>query len=148
MIRVGLDISALDPAFKCHAQRGIGRYVSELTRTIGEPGGGDLSVGYFDHTELLHAGLAARLVNMLPAGRTTVRQQMLYPLKLNAGSLKQYSFVHFPAHMDAPAWSPKPFVLTVLDLIPLILKDLYRANRPGWRFAFARWLGASRRRQR
>lgn len=140
MIRVGLDISALDPAFKCHAQRGIGRYVSELTRTIGEREHEGLSVGHFDHTELLHSGLAARAVNLLPAGRTTVRQQLLYPLKLNAGSLKQFSFVHFPAHMDAPAWSPKPFVLTVLDLIPLILEDLYRANRPGWRFAFARWL--------
>jgi glycosyltransferase involved in cell wall biosynthesis len=42
--------------------------------------------------------------------------------------------------MDAPAWSSKPFVLTVLDLIPLILKDLYKANRPSWRFSFARWL--------
>jgi glycosyltransferase involved in cell wall biosynthesis len=42
--------------------------------------------------------------------------------------------------MDAPAWSSKPYVLTVLDLIPHVLKDLYRANKPGWRFRIARSL--------
>jgi len=139
-MRVGLDISALDPAFKCHAQRGIGRYVSELNRSLANTGDPALSVECFDHTSLLHTGLAAHIVNALPAGRTTIRQQMLYPLRLNAGKMKRFDFVHFPAHMDAPAWSSKPFVLTVLDLIPLILKDLYKANRPSWRFTFARWL--------
>jgi glycosyltransferase involved in cell wall biosynthesis len=42
--------------------------------------------------------------------------------------------------MDAPAWSSKPYVLTVLDLIPHVLKDLYRAHKPGWRFKIARSL--------
>jgi glycosyltransferase involved in cell wall biosynthesis len=42
--------------------------------------------------------------------------------------------------MDAPAWTSKPYVLTVLDLIPHVLKDLYRANKPGWRFRIARSL--------
>jgi glycosyltransferase involved in cell wall biosynthesis len=79
-------------------------------------------------------------VNLLPFGKNTVRQQLLYPLKLSAGEMQRFSFLHFPAHMDAPAWSTKPYVLTVLDLIPLILKDLYRAHRPSWRFHFARWL--------
>lgn len=140
MIRVGFDVSALDPAFKAHAQRGIGRYVSELTRSLAAPHDPSVVVEWFDHASLIHKGAAARIVNSLPAGRTTVRQQLLYPLKLNAGEMKRFSFVHFPAHMDAPAWSSKPFVLTVLDLIPLILKDLYKANRPSWRFSFARWL--------
>ena len=140
MISVGFDISALDPAFKSHSQRGIGRYVAELTRSLKEATEPELLVEWFDHKTLLHQGVCAQAINCLPVGRTTVRQQLLYPLKLNAGSMKGLSFVHFPAHMDAPAWSPKPFVLTVLDLIPLILEDLYRANRPGWRFSFARWL--------
>lgn len=140
MISVGFDVSGLDPTFKSHAQRGIGRYVLELKRFLDgldEPG---LSVRWFDHTSLVRGGLGARAIDCMPCGRTTLRQQLLYPLKLNSNEMKQFSFLHFPAHMDAPAWSSKPFVLTVLDLIPLILEDLYRANRPTWRFKFARWL--------
>jgi glycosyltransferase involved in cell wall biosynthesis len=33
-----------------------------------------------------------------------------------------------------------PYVLSVLDLIPLVCADLYKADRPGWRFQLARWL--------
>lgn len=139
-MRVGFDISALDPGFKCHAQRGIGRYVSELLPALTQDLGDGIEVETFDHKSLIHRGFGASVVNALPAGRTTARQQILYPMKLNSGDMRRFSFVHFPAHMDAPAWSRKPYVLTVLDLIPLILKDLYRANRPGWRFSFARWL--------
>lgn len=139
-MRVGFDISALDPSFKCHAQRGIGRYVSELLPCLTSSSSDGIEVETFDHKSLIHTGVGAKVVNALPAGRTTARQQILYPLKLNSGDMRRFSFVHFPAHMDAPAWSTKPYVLTVLDLIPLILKELYRANRPGWRFSFARWL--------
>jgi glycosyltransferase involved in cell wall biosynthesis len=140
MISVGFDVSGLDPAFKSHAQRGIGRYVHELRRflqLIDEP---DLSVRWFDHSSLMKSGVIPRAIECLPCGRTTLKQQLLYPLRLNAGEMRGFTFLHFPAHMDAPAWSVKPFVLTVLDLIPLVLKDLYRANRPSWRFTFARWL--------
>ncbi len=140
MTYVGLDVSGLDPAFKSHAQRGIGRYVSELNRFFQESPGSDVEVGTFDHTRVVSDGVCARAVDLLPCGKTTVRQQLLYPLKLGVGEMKSFSFLHFPAHMDAPAWSTKPYVLTVLDLIPLILKDLYRAHRPSWRFHFARWL--------
>jgi glycosyltransferase involved in cell wall biosynthesis len=140
MISVGFDVSGLDPTFKSHAQRGIGRYVLELKRFLEELCEPDLSVRWFDHTSLVRGGLGSRAIDCMPCGRTTLRQQLLYPLKLNSNEMKRFSFLHFPAHMDAPAWSSKPFVLTVLDLIPLILEDLYRANRPTWRFKFARWL--------
>ena len=140
MVAVGLDVSGLDPTFKGHAQRGIGRYVSELKRFLDDATPSDVSVSYFNHKELLTRGIAGRIVNAAPVGRTTLRQQLLYPLRLGRGHLKEVSFVHFPAHMDAPAWSRKPYILTVLDLIPLVLKDLYKANRSGVRFHFARWL--------
>jgi glycosyltransferase involved in cell wall biosynthesis len=42
--------------------------------------------------------------------------------------------------MDAPSWTNRPYILTVLDLIPLVLEDLYRADNPGFRFKFARFL--------
>jgi glycosyltransferase involved in cell wall biosynthesis len=140
MIPVALDVSALDPNFKGHAQRGIGRYVSELKKYFDSHQDDEVTISYFNHKDLLTTGLAGTLVNALPVGRTTVRQQFLYPFRLQSGSLKSQQFVHFPAHMDAPAWSRKPYILTVLDLIPLVLKDLYKANRSGPRFHFARWL--------
>jgi glycosyltransferase involved in cell wall biosynthesis len=140
MTTVGFDVSALDPTFKSHAQRGIGRYVLELKRFFERSGPHDLAIEWFDHRSVAHAGFGARAIDYFPCGRTTLRQQLLYPWRLDSGPMQRFSFLHFPAHMDAPAWSRKPFVLTVLDLIPLVLEPLYRANRPGWRFAFARWL--------
>jgi glycosyltransferase involved in cell wall biosynthesis len=140
MVPVAFDVSALDPNFKGHAQRGIGRYVSELKKYFDSARDDEVAISYFNHKDLLTTGVAGALVNALPVGRTTVRQQFLYPFRLQSGALKGQQFVHFPAHMDAPAWSRKPYILTVLDLIPLVLKDLYKANRSGPRFHFARWL--------
>lgn len=140
MVPVAFDVSALDPNFKGHAQRGIGRYVSELKKYFDSTRDDEVVLSYFNHKDLLTTGVAGALVDALPVGRTTLRQQFLYPFRLQSGSLKHQQFVHFPAHMDAPAWSRKPYILTVLDLIPLVLKDLYKANRSGPRFHFARWL--------
>lgn len=140
MIRVGFDTSALDPRFKSHAQRGIGRYVSHLAEYLRAHSVADMGVEWFDHNTLINTGVATRLIDLLPLARTTLRQQLLYPLKLKSGCLRHCSFVHFPAHMDGPAWSPQPYILTVHDLIPLVLEDLYRAHRPNWRYEFARWL--------
>lgn len=140
MISVGLDLSALDPGFKSHAHRGIGRYVAELHRFFEshtEPG---ISVGFFDHEALRRNQLADKLVSLVPCGRTSLRQHVVYPRRLHQGVMREYSLLHYPAHMDAPAWSSKPYVLTVLDLIPHVLKDLYRVNKPGWRFKVARSL--------
>ena len=150
---VGFDISALDPQFKAHAQRGIGRYVSRLRdyfdshKEALEP-----QIGYFDHRSLLVNGSALvsaanRAINVLPAFRATARQQLLYQYLLsrardpNGG--QQFAAFHFPAHMDAPAWGMRKYALTVLDLIPLVCADLYRAHRSGLRFRFARWLELS-----
>lgn len=140
MITVGFDTSALDPRFKSHAQRGIGRYVDRLVQHLRTSNPVDVSLEWFDHYDLIHRGIAPKLINFMPCARTTVRQQLLYPLRLTSGSLRDVDFVHFPAHMDGPAWSPKPYLLTVHDLIPLILKSLYQEHRPNWRYHFARWL--------
>ncbi len=140
MYSIGLDTSALDTSFKNHALRGIGRYVQELHRYLKGYSGAGLQVGSFDQTAFKEPSLALRCIDALPAGKRTLSQQILYPLRLRKGALSQFDAVHFPAHMDAPAWSPKRYILTVLDLIPLVLKDLYKADKPTWRFAFARFL--------
>jgi glycosyltransferase involved in cell wall biosynthesis len=139
-VRVGFDTSALDPRFKSHAERGIGRYVSNVARYLEDNLPDDLAIEWFNHENLITTGVATKLIDLLPCARTTLRQQLLYPLKLNSGVLRRTSYVHFPAHMDGPAWSVKPYILTVHDLIPLILEQLYRAHRPTWRYEFARWL--------
>lgn len=140
MFRVGLDLSALDGNFKNHAMRGIGRYVHELHRYFSTLQPNGINIGTFDQGVLQQRSLVSSVIQALPAGRRTLSQQVLYPLRLNRGPLAEFDVVHFPAHMDAPAWSTKRYVLTVLDLIPLVLEDLYRADKPGWRFAFARFL--------
>lgn len=139
-MRVAIDGSALDPDFKSHAHRGIGRYVDRLRDALNRSNTSSIALSWFNHNQLLTKGIAPKVIDLLPFGRTTVRQQALYPFRLARGELKEVDFVHFPAHMDGPAWSTKPYVLTLLDLIPVILGDLYKANRPNWRYHFARWL--------
>ena len=136
---IGFDTSALDTSFKAHAQRGIGRYVRELTKFFDANGNLPVKIRNFDHNKL-KVPLFDSLVNLLPLGRQTVRQQFLYPFSLAGNETKDSSMLHFPAHMDAPSWGMKKYIVTVLDLIPLVCRDLYKSNKPNWRFAFGRWL--------
>jgi glycosyltransferase involved in cell wall biosynthesis len=140
MKSVGFDLSAIDPGFKSHAHRGIGRYVTELRTFFDGYRDAEISVGFFDHEALRRNGVADKVVSLVPCGRTSLRQHLVYPRRLHQGVMRDFSLLHYPAHMDAPAWSSKPYVLTVLDLIPHVLKDLYRAHKPSWRFMIARSL--------
>lgn len=132
-LNVGLDLSALDPNFKAHAARGIGRYVRELQNYFLNHVDSSVQVGSFDHS-------ISRLTKLIPFGRTTLTQQILYPLRLKKKMSSHFDVLHFPAHMDPPAWGMGPYVVTVLDLIPLVLSDLYKADNPNWRFRLARSL--------
>ncbi len=162
MKTIGFDTSALDPTFKEHATRGIGRYVAELTRFFrsefsrqGEGGGSrrGFDVASFDHLSLeSHGGLGVRaatsLIKASPVLRTTLKQQVLFPFQLSKAEGRSFAdgttvpleALHFPAQMDAPAWGIRRYALTVLDLIPLVCADLYQAKVSGVRFRFARWL--------
>lgn len=145
MTSIAFDISALLPDFKEHSGRGIGRYVRRLSEELAlltDPSSGrsPLELGFFNYNQLVGNGFAEGLINLLPAGRTTIRQQLHYPYKLMRGVTRSYEMVHFPAHMDAPAWSTKPTIVTVLDLIPLVCADMYKSERGGARFKLARFL--------
>lgn len=137
---VGLDVSALDSRFKEHAGRGIGRYVRELHRYLTTHQSEIAEVGLFDHRTCQLPSIVERGISCIPVGRQTIRQQLLYPMQLKSGPMSRFTTLHFPAHMDAPAWLGMPYLLTVLDIIPLVLSDLYAADVPGWRFRFARFL--------
>lgn len=138
--RVGLDVSALSPDFKEHALRGIGRYVFELQRFFGRRTHDALTVTPFRHEDFAPPKAIDALIGKLPYGRQTVRQQFLFPLRMSAKTKSRFDILHFPAHMDAPSWSMRDYVITVLDLIPLVLADLYRSDKASWRFHLARSL--------
>ena len=139
-LTVGLEVSGLEPGFKAHAQRGIGRYIRELKAALERQAPAGIQLEPFSRDKLRSSSLALEALriisNTAPLGRTTLRQQCLFPLQLSS----RFDVVHFPAHMDAPAWGMNGYVLTVLDLIPLVCADLYKANRTGIRFLFARYL--------
>ena len=137
---VALDTSALDRSFKSHAQRGIGRYVAALKHYFDARRGGPVEVGFFNHTSFASGRIAKPLLKVLPAGVNIVRQHMLCPVQLATGAPRRFDVVHFPAHMDAPAWSMKRCIVTVLDLIPLVLQELYLPERGHFQFHVARWL--------
>ena len=157
---IGFDTSALDPGFKAHAGRGIGRYVAELAHFFerefssrSASSSMKFDVASFDHRSLeRHGGLGVRAATAVlkasPILRTTLKQQVLFPFQLSRAEGSSFTdnasvvmdAVHFPAQMDAPAWGLRRYALTVLDLIPLVCADLYRAKRSGIRFKFARWL--------
>ncbi len=136
--KVGIDFSALDPTFKEHSTRGIGKYAREFKKFL-EKNTSTISYGYFNHREVLANSCLAKLIDLAPAGRQTLKQQLLYPFKLSGAQLKKFSHLHFLAQTDAPTWCAKPYILTVMDLIPIVCKDLYQADNPNWRYHLARF---------
>ncbi|MCB0330094.1 MAG: glycosyltransferase family 4 protein [Bdellovibrionales bacterium] len=139
-MHVALDTSALDPQFRAHAIRGTGRYVAELSSRLPALLGNDGELSSFRYNQVGRGGFLDHLVDYLPAGRTTVRHQLLYPLSLSGPKISEANLLHFPVHVDAPSWCRKPYVVTVLDLIPLIFKELYAPKKDDRRFQLARWL--------
>jgi glycosyltransferase involved in cell wall biosynthesis len=136
---VGLDISAIDGTFREHTIRGIGRYVRELHAYFESHQGNDVAIAFFDHQDVRPARALDALIEKLPTGGATLRSQVVHPLCLAGRNTRKFDVLHFPAHMDAPSWNMKKYLLTVLDLIPLVYSDLYKADRAGWKFHLARW---------
>ena len=135
--RIGLDGRALESSFKAHAARGTGRYVQEVLKQLLNAPNQDFQFGLFQSSDLKISAAQERFLESLPYGRSTVESQLFLP-----GKLKKlpYDVFHFFSHCDAPAWFGRPHVLTVLDLIPLKFPELYKAQKPSWRFSLARWL--------
>lgn len=140
-LRVGLDLRPTEQGFKAHYGRGTGRYAAELTSALRslllESGSPPVQIEECSTRRLGGGEIEKRLYSMLPYGRHTVEQQMLLPRRIDRLGLDLF---HFFAHVDAPCRLKTPYVVTVLDLIPLKFADLYRADKPDWRFKLARSL--------
>ena len=138
---IGFDTSALNPEFKQHSARGIGRYVRELDNYFQKTGAySNNTIQTFTIDDFFPSNFLLNLIEKIPCGKQTIKQQVVFPAAVSMKGQKSFSYMHFPAHMDAPSWSSAKTIVTVLDLIPLIFKDLYAAENPSWRFHLARFL--------
>ncbi len=138
--RVGVDARGLEPGFKAHYGRGTGRYGTELIKNLLELTAvpeAALSIVPLSGKELRAQGMQKLLHNLLPCGKQTVETQLFLPHRL-AGL--NCDLVHFLSHGDATARARVPYIVTVLDLIPLKFPHLYAAAKASWRFHLARKL--------
>ena len=139
-LRVGISVTSDETGYRAHAQRGTGRYVRELLHYFDGHSDSGIEVSPFPIDHALGSPVLDRAVDMLPAGRATVKKQILAPVRLASRRTEQVDLLHFPAHIDAPSWCKKRYIVTVLDLIPVVLSDMYKADKPSWRFRLARQL--------
>ena len=143
-MRVGLDITAMEPGFKCHASRGIGRYASELSSRLladaGLPDYPDLTLTSFRQTALPLPGWLASGVRLLGEHRHVARQHLLFSGVFADSLATRFDLLHFMSQLDAPAWCAVPYCVTVHDVIPLVLADRHQTNAPlrePWRRRFS-----------
>lgn len=145
-MKVGFDISGIDPNFKGHANRGIGRYVRELHTYFQSIEGREslddkkVKVSYFDYKSFALPSFLDKTLACLPLGKQTVRQQLFYPLQLASGKMKDFDLLHFAAQTDAPSWCPKKFIISIHDIIPLVCSSSFKDAGENWRFKLARFL--------
>ena len=137
MPTIGFDIRGTEPGFKAHYGRGTGRYATELFAELSK-----LTTNEFKLLPLNQEKLGAQdwqkfALSLLPFGKLTAETQLFLPRRLTNLPV---DLLHFMAHGDATARCQKPYVVTVLDLIPLKFPELYRADRTNLRFRFARYL--------
>jgi len=137
-MHLGLDLRALEPGFKAHFGRGTGRYAAGLSRELAAIElGSELTVTPFSSKALGASRFESKLLELLPLGRVTFEQQLLVPRRIKR---LEYDALHFLSHVDAPARCPLPYLLTVLDLIPLKFPELYQQQTAHLRFKLARAL--------
>lgn len=139
MLRIGLDLRATEPGFKSHFGRGTGRYATELSSRLPELAKNQDKLGVIPISgeRLRGSALERKFIASLPAGRETIESQICLPRRLKGLGI---DFCHFFAHGDAPSWGGFPTIVTVLDLIPIKFRELYKGNNENWRYHLARYL--------
>lgn len=141
MLRVGLDARGTEPDFKLHHGRGTGRYAAELiaglTKLQNAGRLNQLQISPFGSAELGRGALERTVSSLLPFGRQTFETQLFLPRRLSKLSV---DMVHFMSHGDGTPRCPYPYVVTILDLIPLKFHWLYSREKASWRLKLARWV--------
>lgn len=137
MFTLGVDARATEPGFKAHHGRGTGRYAHELLRALSEFDSPDLKIRHVFSEQLGASGFGKKIVDSIPVGKQTFETQVFLPRVISKLGLDS---LHFLSHGDATARCKLPYLVTVLDLIPLRFPQLYQADKPSWRFHLARKL--------
>jgi glycosyltransferase involved in cell wall biosynthesis len=136
-LTVGVDLRGLEPGFKAHFGRGTGRYAARLYAELIRESSPDFEIRALGTKELSGSILQGKVLQLAPCCRETLRTQLFLPRSL---SHTKVDLAHFLAHGDAPARAVTPYVVTVLDLIPLRFPQLYKPEKADWRFWLARKL--------
>ncbi|MGH7899751.1 MAG: glycosyltransferase family 4 protein [Candidatus Binatia bacterium] len=146
--RVAVDVRALQRGFKSHQGRGIGRYVRSLLeamlpldreRRLGfvADADGELEGLGRRSEERLYRIPAPRWIDRLGRDAIHLRQHVYWPRALPE---LPFDLFHFCSQTDAPVGFGRSYVVTVLDLIPHRLPDLYSRGKNRARFLLGRWL--------
>lgn len=137
LFNIGLDIRGTEPGFKSHFGRGTGRYASNLYKELLEISQDSFNISGLLSDKLSPSRIDQRILSLLPFGKITFETQVLFPKRVKKLGV---DFIHFVAHCDAPFSCSVPYIITVLDLIPLKFPELYRADKANWRYDLARYL--------
>ncbi len=140
------DGRGLQPGFKAHKERGIGRYAKNLLAAM-LPLVDPARVRVLIQANLPDPELPPGLERLpapyapawLPIGKRILSHHLLARAAL-APAWRQGAVAHFLSHLDAPAFINPASVLTVHDLIAQRLEKLYRAGKGSWRFRLERAL--------
>lgn len=141
-----IDARALQPGYKEHAQRGIGRYARSLFTAMfkmADPA----ELAFIQRRDLPAPELppsSPRLAvgpgpQSLPGGERLVGQYWSLPRALGP-AWRQGRVVHILSHADAPARLGPKTVLTCQDLIFQRMEHIYLQGRNAKAFRAARWL--------
>lgn len=146
--RVGVDVRALQRGFKSHHGRGIGRYVRSLLEAM-RPLDVERRIGFLADAageveglgrrsdERLHRIGSPAWVDRFGAQAVFARQHLVWSRRLPA---LPFDLFHFCSQTDAPAALGAPYVVSVLDLIPHRMPELYVRGKSRVRFRVGRWL--------
>lgn len=146
--RVAIDVRGLQKGFKSHQGRGIGRYVCSLLEAM-LPLDPDQCLGLLADADAEIAGLAPRSngrvyrvesprwAQRFGAEAVHVRQHLVWPRAIRQ---LPFDLFHFCSQTDAPATLASPYLVTVLDLIPHRMAELYSRGKNRARFLLGRWI--------
>jgi glycosyltransferase involved in cell wall biosynthesis len=128
---VAVDARALQPGFRDHAGRGIGRYAVELVEALGRRDDVELELWFERGLPLPASALPPRASARwyLPV-RVPPRRRLatLFALPLAARTSRADVF-HYVAHVDGPPNMPAKGVATAHDLIPELFGERYGTGR-------------------
>jgi glycosyltransferase involved in cell wall biosynthesis len=146
--RVGIDGRGLQRGFKSHQGRGIGRYVRSLLGAM-LPLDPEQCLGVLVDADAESAAPVSRndgrvypvespaWTARFGAESVHLRQHFVWPRALRSLPFDLY---HFCSQTDAPATLDLPYVVTVLDLIPHRMAEIYGRGKSRARFLLGRWL--------